>query len=68
MTPQSAPLDSKVYTLNLNTSSLKSSISDIKPSFQNTTVAFYPKLGLVLYGSEQAAVKAGLGFKVRIQG
>jgi len=66
MTPQSAPLDSKVYTLNLNTSSLKSSIS--KPSFQNTTVAFYPKLGLVLYGSEQAAVKAGLGFKVGIQG
>ena len=30
---------------------------------QTISVAFYPKLGLVLYGSEQAAVKAGLGMK-----
>jgi hypothetical protein len=30
---------------------------------QTISVAFYPKLGLVLYGSEQAAVKAGLGLK-----
>lgn len=30
---------------------------------QTISVAFYPKLGLVLYGSEQAAVKAGLGLE-----
>ena len=30
---------------------------------QTMSVAFYPKLGLVLYGSEQAAVKAALGKK-----
>ena len=31
---------------------------------QTMSVAFYPKLGLVLYGSEQAAVKAALGRQV----
>ena len=31
---------------------------------QTMSVAFYPKLGLVLYGSEQAAVKAALGRKI----
>lgn len=30
---------------------------------QTMSVAFYPKVGLVLYGSEQAAVKAALGKK-----
>jgi hypothetical protein len=29
---------------------------------QTMSVAFYPKKGLICYGSEQAAVKAGLGF------
>ena len=28
---------------------------------QTISVAFYPKKGLICYGSEQAAVKAGLG-------
>ena len=31
---------------------------------QTISVAFYPRTGLVLYGSEQAAVKAGLGAAV----
>ena len=30
---------------------------------QTISVAFYPRTGLVLYGSEQAAVKAALGLK-----
>eukprot|EP00957_Ditylum_brightwellii_P212052 15366905-Ditylum_brightwellii.AAC.1 len=43
----------------------KTFLANAKARGQTISIAFYPTKGIICYGSEQAAVKAGIGIKVR---